>query len=71
MREVKKLVQMARIKTCEECGLTKLRRCPDCGCFMDAKTRIMGAKCPQGKWSAVTDADLITIHNTLAEEGGA
>ena len=70
LKPIKKLVQKARIAMCEECGLTKLRRCPDCGCFMDAKTRIMGARCPKGKWNAMTNENLIELHNELAAGGG-
>jgi tRNA(Ile2) C34 agmatinyltransferase TiaS len=69
LKPIKSLVQKTRITICEECGLTKLRRCPDCGCFMDAKTRIMGARCPQGKWQAMTTENLIELHNELAAGG--
>ena len=47
------IIARARLAICEECGLTRLRRCPDCGCFMDAKTRIMRARCPRGKWEPI------------------
>ena len=69
LKPIKKLVAAGRIAMCEECGLTKLRRCPECGCFMDVKTRMMSARCPKGKWQAMTNENLIELHNELAAEG--
>jgi hypothetical protein len=35
--------------SCEELiNITK--QCKKCGCFMVAKTRLLSAKCPLGKW---------------------
>lgn len=40
-----------RLATCKSCEyFTRLRRCKQCGCFMDAKTKIEIAKCPIDKW---------------------
>jgi len=41
-----------RMSICRECDrLSKvLNRCKECGCFMDAKTKISGTRCPLGKW---------------------
>jgi len=40
-----------RIATCASCEyFTQLRRCKQCGCFMDAKTKFVIAKCPIDKW---------------------
>ncbi|SEG14519.1 DUF6171 family protein [Marinobacterium lutimaris] len=60
------LVQRARISLCEECDLTPRRRCPDCGCFMDLKTRIMGAKCPRGEWVAMSKTEVIEFAYSTA-----
>lgn len=42
----------SRIANCEQCDyfLPKARRCVDCGCYLDAKTKILSAKCPRGYW---------------------
>jgi hypothetical protein len=42
----------ARIASCEACDyfIPKTRRCVDCGCYLDAKTKILNAKCPRGYW---------------------
>lgn len=40
-----------RMSTCNSCEhFTQLRRCKQCGCFMDAKTKLAIAKCPINKW---------------------
>ena len=40
-----------RMSVCEGCELfTKHRRCSSCGCFMDVKTKVAGASCPENKW---------------------
>ena len=40
-----------RISTCNSCEhFTRLRRCKQCGCFMDVKTKLVIAKCPVDKW---------------------
>lgn len=40
-----------RMATCASCEyFTRLRRCKQCGCFMDAKTKLAIAKCPIDKW---------------------
>lgn len=41
-----------RMAICKECpSLGKLNRCKECGCFMDAKTKLAITECPLGKWS--------------------
>ena len=30
--------------------LTTLSRCPDCSCFIAAKTRLASQRCPRGEW---------------------
>ena len=40
-----------RLATCTSCEyFTQLRRCKQCGCFMDAKNKLVIAKCPVNKW---------------------
>lgn len=41
-----------RYAICLECpSLIKLsKQCRKCGCFMDAKTKLLAASCPIGKW---------------------
>lgn len=44
-------LQKSRMETCKSCPeLTMFNRCRQCGCFMDVKTRLTGAKCPLDKW---------------------
>lgn len=54
--EVEKLAAM-RMAACICCKtdqdqpcLIEQKRCCKCGCDMEAKTRVLGAKCPLGKW---------------------
>lgn len=40
-----------RLEICHACpSLGVLNRCKECGCFMDAKTRLMNVECPLKKW---------------------
>ncbi len=40
-----------RIAHCNSCRhKTAGGRCDLCGCLLEAKTRSMGSKCPDGKW---------------------
>lgn len=41
-----------RLKVCEGCPHFKklARQCALCSCFMDAKTKLVEASCPAGKW---------------------
>jgi len=41
-----------RFSTCQSCPeLIKLTsQCKKCGCFMAAKTKLLNATCPLGKW---------------------
>ena len=44
-------VRHYRMSVCEGCELfTSKRRCSECGCYMDIKTKIGSAVCPKGKW---------------------
>ena len=48
----RKDVSEKRLRICEECEhfVKKTTRCEQCGCFMFAKTLLMKAECPIGKW---------------------
>lgn len=53
----RKLIAEARMTLCKECEKyrAKTRTCAPpwqggCGCFLPAKTLIIRAKCPLGKW---------------------
>jgi predicted Zn-ribbon and HTH transcriptional regulator len=44
-----------RISLCAKCEnlVQKLNICKKCGCFMPAKVRLSGARCPIGKWEPI------------------
>lgn len=41
-----------RMDICVQCDrlITLTKQCRECGCFMNMKTKLLGAKCPLGKW---------------------
>lgn len=40
-----------RYALCEGCpNLLSTKQCSQCGCFMPAKTKLLHANCPIGKW---------------------
>jgi hypothetical protein len=40
-----------RYEICQQCPqLMVSKQCRECGCFMPAKTKLLHAKCPIGKW---------------------
>lgn len=47
-----------RMEICKACDLfkpvmgDKVSVCGDCGCLMQFKARLSGARCTQGKWEA-------------------
>ena len=45
-------VQKERMSICLQCPrlIKATRQCKECGCFMDAKTKLFDASCPLGKW---------------------
>ena len=45
-------VATARYDICLNCEelISLTKQCKQCGCFMAAKTRLLSAKCPLGKW---------------------
>ena len=47
-------IQKKRIEICESCPffISLTRQCKKCGCFMDAKTKLAEASCPEHKWEA-------------------
>jgi hypothetical protein len=48
-------IQEQRLSICKECPKFKptLHLCEECGCQMDAKTRLAYATCPLHKWLPV------------------
>lgn len=55
IKKVEDSIHDERMAICLECPfLLKLtKQCTKCGCFMDAKTRLPNASCPEGKWGTV------------------
>lgn len=45
-------VKSERLAICEKCEFFRQqsRTCKLCGCFMDLKTTLAKAKCPDGRW---------------------
>lgn len=41
-----------RMKECKPCIHRRGIICGDCGCFLEAKTRVYEAECPVGNWDA-------------------
>lgn len=43
-----------RMEICNECEhlMPIIRTCKKCGCFVDAKTKLMSSSCPINKWSS-------------------
>lgn len=48
-------------KQCKEFDNT-LKMCRVCHCFMPVKTRLPGAECPKGLWSAETTKEQINAN---------
>ena len=48
-------VQKERMSICLQCPrlIKATRQCKECGCFMDAKTRLFEAECPLSKWDRI------------------
>jgi hypothetical protein len=46
-----------RMELCNSCEFFRKedKRCTQCGCFMETKTRFKKTYCPVGKWEAVND----------------
>ena len=44
----------ARLAICSECEFFKEPRCLKCGCYMDKKTHLELAGCPENKWGKLT-----------------
>lgn len=46
-------VKQVRLNACESCEFfLATRQCSKCFCFMDLKTQLPHAVCPEGKWAA-------------------
>ena len=48
-------VSKERLELCKVCPnyISLTHQCTQCGCFMDAKTKLPNAVCPIGKWDQV------------------
>jgi hypothetical protein len=57
-----KEIQQERMAVCKACPfLLFTGQCSKCGCFMEAKTRLADAECPEDKWHAVEiDTNLLS-----------
>lgn len=44
-----------RLDTCKKCDkfILDRNRCSVCGCYMPAKTKLKGSKCPLGRWEGL------------------
>lgn len=53
-------VSDARWAECSNCELLykPTHTCKACGCFMLVKTKMAYAKCPKGKWPALTEEEM-------------
>jgi hypothetical protein len=49
---VSKDVADSRYSICQSCPelISLTKQCKKCGCFMAAKTKLLNAQCPIGKW---------------------
>jgi hypothetical protein len=49
---VEKNIKDIRLDICKTCDWfrPKTQTCKKCGCFMAAKSMLLNAKCPVGKW---------------------
>ncbi len=47
-------IRMSICKSCENL-IPFMNRCKLCGCFMDIKTKIKDAVCPENKWEPIKD----------------
>jgi len=46
-----KSISDTRIAICNSCEFLLItRNCAKCGCFVDAKTKVLKTKCPLRKW---------------------
>ena len=52
--EVEKGVYAERLATCQVCELRNGEVCGECGCNIEAKTKLAGEQCPVNKWLAVS-----------------
>ena len=50
------IVQEQRINICKACPefVRFTAQCKKCGCFMNAKTKLLDASCPIGKWEDIS-----------------
>jgi hypothetical protein len=56
--KVSEVESSRRMDICKQCEFLKgfewrnvvYPKCSQCGCFMNLKTKLIGMKCPKGKW---------------------
>jgi hypothetical protein len=50
--QVSKDTSDSRYSICQSCPelISLTKQCKKCGCFMAAKTKLLNAECPIGKW---------------------
>lgn len=55
IEKVSEIIKKDRIEICKQCpSFIKITgQCKECGCFMEAKTRLPDAYCPLLKWDRV------------------
>jgi hypothetical protein len=49
---VSEVLAKSRLDICKSCTflIKATSQCKKCGCFMQAKTKLRHAECPEGKW---------------------
>jgi hypothetical protein len=62
---VTKELAIARARVCAGCDriFKPTFTCKECGCFMNIKVRLSGAKCPLDKWPSEEVAEQIGLNN--------
>lgn len=55
MQRVEDKIHEERMSICLECPflIKATKQCKKCGCFMEMKTKLADATCPERKWDAV------------------
>jgi len=43
----------SRLAICENCEIREGKKCGDCGCYIEHKTRLANEECPKGYWGPV------------------
>ena len=66
MERAQPAIAERRLETCKTCPrfVRFTHQCKECGCFMDAKVKLLDATCPLDKWDKVD----IPIDREITEE---